>query len=72
MTDETELCHRCHVRPGKERFYLPNGMRFSLAGAQMKLSMKRTAACDECWEPFVEYQRALNAGEIEPDPAYHG
>lgn len=49
--------HPCHYKnytcrkPAKERLYLPS-MKFSLAGAQLKFSMSKTFACDECWEDF--------------------
>jgi len=51
-------CHRCHRRPGQERFYVPT-MRFSLAGAQIKVSARQTIACVECW---TEFQKQLEAG----------
>lgn len=35
------------------KFYVPS-MKFSLAGAQMKLSARDTIACEECWAPFQE------------------
>lgn len=71
MTDDTELCHRCYVRPGTERFYY-DGHPFSLAGVQPKLSVKRTVGCDPCWDEFSAYVTAVTAGEVEPDPAFHG
>lgn len=46
-----ELCHRCHERPGTERFYVPT-MRFSVSGAQLKFSAVRTIGCDQCWSEF--------------------
>lgn len=52
-----ELCRRCRRRPGRERFYCPNPTGFSVAGAQMKLSMKRTIGCDECWSEFTAATR---------------
>lgn len=70
MTDEVELCRRCHTREGTERTYYP-GQSFSLAGVQTKFSVKRTVSCDECWEPFVAYIEGLQAGTVEPDPSYH-
>lgn len=67
---ETELCHRCHVQPGTERFYY-DGAPFSLAGVQPKFSVKRTVGCDDCWSKFSAYVTAVTAGEAELDPQYH-
>lgn len=52
---EDRLCHRCGVREGSERFYLPDPSRpyAALAGQQLKFSMKRTVGCDECWAEFT-------------------
>lgn len=55
------LCHRCGKVPGTPRFYVPS-MRFSLAGAQMKVSAKDTTACDTCWEEFQKLSK-LEHGE---------
>lgn len=60
--------HPCHYagytcrRPAKFRLYLGHGLRFALAGMQMKLSTAGTWACDECWERWhrdleTEYKR---------------
>lgn len=50
--------HPCHGKahtcrkPASQRFY---ALRLvALAGAQMKLGMSETWACDECWQVFQE------------------
>lgn len=64
MTTDDEPCrcgrqtadsHPCHYggytcpNEGTRRLYVDPRMRFSLAGAQMKLSAHETVACDEHW-----------------------
>lgn len=56
-TNDVELCRRCGLRPGRERWYVPGEpgtIGFSLAGATTKVSAKRTVGCDECWQEFLE------------------
>jgi hypothetical protein len=50
----TELCHRCHIRPGKDRYYLPYPEKpfLGVSGSTIKMSMKKTVGCDECWSEF--------------------
>lgn len=52
-------CHgngyRCR-QPAKARYYEPH-LNYSLAGAQMKMSMAQTFACDACWDEFREKQK---------------
>lgn len=58
-----ELCRRCGTRPGRERFYVPGEpgtIGFSLAGAQTKVSTRRTVGCEPCWQGFLE-QRGVPA-----------
>lgn len=49
--------HPCHGKghtcrkPGKARYYEPHKL-YSLAGAQSKMSVVQTFACDECWTEF--------------------
>lgn len=49
--------HPCHGKrytcrnPGISRLYYPHS-RFSLAGTQLKFSMRETFACEECWKSF--------------------
>jgi len=52
----TELCRRCGVKPGTERFYTPNPKQPypALAGMQVKFSLKRTVGCDTCWAEFED------------------
>lgn len=58
--------HPCHGmlytcrRPARRRMYLVNGLRFALAGQQLKFSMDETWACDECWKPFAALTRSEN------------
>jgi hypothetical protein len=48
--------HPCHARgytcrqPAKQRFYSPKFV--ALAGAQVKLQVRETWACDPCWQNF--------------------
>jgi hypothetical protein len=55
--------HPCHSngygcrKPAKERFYEPT-IRYALAGAQLKMSVTQTWACDECWEKFSKQLEA--------------
>lgn len=54
--------HPCHGlaytcrKPGKDRYYEPHKL-YSLAGSQMKLSVTKTTACDECWGEFTSGRR---------------
>lgn len=51
--------HPCHGqmytcrRPATARYYEPHKF-YSLAGAQPKMSVAQTYACDECWEAFTK------------------
>lgn len=58
MTDD-ELCRRCGERPGRERFYTPNG-----TGQQSKVNVKKTVGCDPCWEEFIRH-RTTSQGALE-------
>jgi len=54
--------HPCHglaytCRKASTPRYYPQTMNFSLAGAQMKLSVTETHACDECWRAFKSGER---------------
>lgn len=52
-TTGPHACHRCLVSPGTPRYYAPTS-RYSLAGAQMKSSVRQTIACDACWLAFAD------------------
>ena len=49
--------HPCHGHgytcraPARARYYEPV-RRYSIAGAQLKISAAQTYACDECWGVF--------------------
>mgnify|MGYP003418355097 CR=1 FL=1 len=58
MSDEVTLCRCCGIRPGTPRIDQPT-QAFSLAGAQMKSSVKRTIGCDECWAEFTRARDEL-------------
>jgi hypothetical protein len=51
--------HPCHYlgykcrKPATQRFY--NLHVTCLAGMQMKLGLRDTWACDECWAQYLEY-----------------
>jgi len=57
--------HPCHGvvytcrKPAIHRFYAPKFV--SLAGQQMKMEVRDTWACDECWEEF----KFLAASQIQ-------
>jgi len=63
---QTPSSHPCHyggytcTRDGRLRLY-GTGRPFSLAGAQVKASVRETFACDEHWAAYVaEYGDRLN------------
>lgn len=55
--------HPCHgdaytcKKPSKQRFYNPRPV--ALSGMQMKLEVRDTFACDECWERFGDIVKEM-------------
>ena len=54
------------MKPGTIRYYPPGP--FSLSGQQMKLSVKETWGCDECWEQFKNEEVAQLRARLPPLP----
>lgn len=61
------LCHRCGKVPGSRRFYPPT-LKFSLAGAQPKFSVRETWGCDACWKEFEVLAKQAQETKDVPVP----